>query len=166
MKCRELIRADWSRFRTLSGQAPGGAWKAPLHPRTAPVFWFRISAKLHSMALRPLAQLVYLANLILFRVEIPPHADIGGGLVLPHPGGIVLGSARIGRNVTIYQNVTLGARSFDPHYDLSIRPVIDDEAVIGANAVVLGPVTVHKGATVKANSLTTQDVLPREAKDA
>ena len=92
------------------------------------------------------------------RVEVPANANIGPGFVLPHPGGIVLGHGRIGRNVVVYQNVTLGARSFDPHYDLAVRPVVEDGAVIGAGAVVLGGVTVGAGATVAANSLVTRDV--------
>ncbi|MGL5011002.1 MAG: serine O-acetyltransferase, partial [Paracoccaceae bacterium] len=84
--------------------------------------------------------------------------EIGPGFVLPHPGGIVLGSARIGRNVTVFQNVTLGARDFDGAYDLAKRPVLEDGCLVGAGAVVLGPIRVGRGATVAANSLALRDV--------
>src|SRR3546814_7890766 len=84
----------------------------------------------------------------------------GRGLVLPHPGGLVLGSASIGDNVTIFQNVTLGARHFDGGYNLSRRPVLHARVTVGAGAVILGPVTIGEGATVAANSLVLADVPP------
>ena len=104
--------------------------------------------------------MVTLINLNVFRVEVPARAIIGEGLVLPHPGGIVLGSATIGDNVTIFQNVTIGARSFEANYDLRSRPVIASGVIIGAGAVVLGPVTIGENATIAANSLVIDDVPP------
>src|SRR3546814_3332402 len=76
------------------------------------------------------------------------------------PGGLVLGSASIGDNVTIFQNVTLGARHFDGGYNLSRRPVLHARVTVGAGAVILGPVTIGEGATVAANSLVLADVPP------
>ena len=128
--------------------------------RVLPVALIRLAGRLRAIGLGPLGALVSLFVMWAFRVEAPARADIAPGLVLPHPGGIVIGSARIGRNVVIYQNVTLGARVFDGAYDLSTRPVVEDDVTIGAGAVVLGPVTVGAGATVAANSLVTRDVPP------
>ena len=78
--------------------------------------------------------------------------------MLPHPGGLVLGSASIGDDVTIFQNVTLGARHFDGDYNLSLRPVLHARVTVGAGAAILGPVTIGEGATVAANSLVLTDV--------
>tara|TARA_R110002049_G_scaffold174873_1_gene342102 strand:- start:6286 stop:6816 length:531 start_codon:yes stop_codon:yes gene_type:complete len=159
MKLRQTLRADYDHFLLLSARETGaGLWRACLSPRMLPVVFIRFAAKLRSLELRSLATIVRLFVLWAFRVEVPANANIGPGFVLPHPGGIVLGHGRIGRNVVVYQNVTLGARSFDPHYDLAVRPVVEDGAVIGAGAVVLGGVTVGAGATVAANSLVTRDV--------
>lgn len=159
MKLRETLRSDYDHFLRLSARSEGaGLWRACLSPRMLPVVFIRIAAKLRAIGLGPLGAIVRLVVLWLFRVEVPAGADIGPGLVLPHPGGIVLGHARIGRDVVIFQNVTLGARSFDPHYDLATRPTLEDGVIIGAGAVVLGPVTVGAGATVAANSLVTRDV--------
>ncbi|MAM00313.1 MAG: serine acetyltransferase [Alteromonadaceae bacterium] len=159
MKLRQTLRADYDHFLRLSARSAGaGLWRACLSPRMLPVVFIRFAAKLRSLGLGPLSTLMRLFVLWGFRVEVPANADIGPGFVLPHPGGIVLGHARIGRDVVVYQNVTLGARAFDPHYDLTVRPIIESGAVIGAGAVVLGGVTVGEGATVAANSLVTRNV--------
>lgn len=159
MKLRATLRADYDHFLRLSARPEGaGLWRACLSTRVLPVVLIRLAAKLRAMKLGPLGAVIRLIVLWLFRVEVPAGAQIGPGFVLPHPGGIVLGHARIGRDVVVFQNVTLGARSFDPHYDLATRPTIEGGAIIGAGAVVLGPVTVGAGATVAANSLVTRDV--------
>lgn len=161
MKLRETLRADYDHFLRLSARPQGaGLWRACVSPRMLPVVFIRLAAKLRSLGLGPLGAIVRLFVLWGFRVEVPAGAQIGPGFVLPHPGGIVLGHARIGRDVVIFQNVTLGARAFDPHYDLATRPTLEDGVIIGAGAVVLGPVTVGAGATVAANSLVTRDVPP------
>jgi serine O-acetyltransferase len=160
MTVRDLIRADYHRFCDLCGAAPKGIWRVFLHPRVAPVAWMRVAGSLHRKGFRGTAAAISQINLIIFRVEIPARAQIGPGFVLPHPQGIVLGSAQIGANVTIFQNVTLGTRVFDGGYDLTKRPVIGDGVTIGAGAVVLGPVRVNSGSTVAANSLVLRDVAP------
>jgi serine O-acetyltransferase len=162
MKLREILRADYDHFLRLSARSEGaGLWRACLSPRMLPVVFIRLAAKLRSMQLGPLDAVIRLLVLWLFRVEVPADAQIGPGFVLPHPGGIILGHARIGRDVVIFQNVTLGARSFDPHYDLATRPTLEDGVIVGAGAVVLGSVTIGAGGTVAANSLVTRDVPPR-----
>lgn len=161
MTFRATLRADYDHFLRLNARPEGRnlGW-AILSPRMLPVVVLRLVGALEGLGLRPIASLFRLALLWCFRVEIPARAEIGPGLVLPHPGGIVLGSARIEENVVIFQNVTLGARSFDPFFDHATRPVIGANAIIGAGAVVLGPVRVGAGATVAANSLVTRDVPP------
>jgi len=73
---------------------------------------------------------------------------------LPHPQGIVIHSeARIGRDVVIGHQVTLGGRDISP-----AAPVIEDGVYIGAGAKILGGVTVGRGATVGANAVVTRDV--------
>ncbi|MDF2496156.1 hypothetical protein [Sphingomonas sp.] len=161
MKVRQIIRADCRRFAVLSGRPTGKvSLGLLLNPRVLPVVLIRLSAKLQSANWRRLANVVSLINLILFRIEVPARAVIGKGFVLPHPGGIVLGSASIGDDVTIFQNVTLGARSFEADYDLSTRPIIGSGVTIGAGAVILGPVTIGECATVAANSLVVENVPP------
>jgi serine O-acetyltransferase len=90
--------------------------------------------------------------------DIPLHCGIGGGLLLPHPNGIVIhNDVEIGPNCLIFQQVTLGARHgrvprIGGHVDIGAGAkllggiVVGDDAVIGANAVVLDD--VPPGATV------------------
>ncbi len=77
--------------------------------------------------------------------EIPLNCNIQGGLLLPHPNGIVIHpEASIGPNCLVFQQVTIvGGVKIGGHVDIGagakiIRPVsIGDHAKIGANAVVL-----------------------------
>lgn len=161
MLFREVVRSDCRRFADISGRPSRGVTVGLLlNPRVFPVVLIRVSSKLQSLGFRHLANAVALMNLIFFRIEVPARAEIGRGLVLPHPGGIVLGSASIGDDVTIFQNVTLGARSFDAGYDLSRRPILHSGVTVGSGAVILGPVTIGERATVAANSLVLADVPP------
>lgn len=80
--------------------------------------------------------------------------DFGDDLYLPHPYGIVVHAwARIGDRVTIYQNVTLGETNTRPGV-----PTLGDDVLVGAGAVLLGPITVGDGAVVGANAVVTDDV--------
>jgi serine acetyltransferase len=73
---------------------------------------------------------------------------------LPHPLGIVIhDNSRIGENVVIGHQVTLGGREIT-----GAAPQIDDGVYIGAGAKILGGVCVGRGATVGANAVVTKDV--------
>jgi serine O-acetyltransferase len=84
--------------------------------------------------------------------------DIGLALpqtvFLPHPMGIIIHSgARIGDNVVIGHQVTLGGRDLS-----SAAPNVEDGVYIGAGAKILGGVRIGRGATVGANAVVTKDV--------
>lgn len=75
---------------------------------------------------------------------------------LPHPTGIVIGGQdNIGENVSIYQNVTIGAKKEKDNLKF---PQIGDNVVIYAGAVVLGDITVGDNAVIAANSVVIDDV--------
>ena len=90
--------------------------------------------------------------------DIPLNCSIGGGLLIPHPNGIVIHpDVRIGPNCLIFQQVTLGARnakvpSVGGHVDFGAGAkvlgaiTLGDHSRIGANAVVLIDVPAHRGA--------------------
>ena len=77
-----------------------------------------------------------------------------------HTQGTVLGAASIGANVTIYQQVTLGAREIDFGYTLSLRPVVEDGVVVSAGAKVLGGLILGKDCVVGANAVVLSNVPP------
>ena len=86
------------------------------------------------------------------------------GIKFPHPVGIVIGDGvRIGKEVRIYQNVTIGLLQNTPANDaVEEYPTIEDGVIIYAGAVIAGPITIGAGATIGANAVITRDV-PRGA---
>ncbi|MBD3393689.1 MAG: serine acetyltransferase [Chitinivibrionales bacterium] len=100
-------------------------------------------------------------------IDIHPGAKIGPHFFIDHGTGVVIGeTTTIGRNVKLYQGVTLGALSpFDregkPAKDEKRHPDIEDDVIIYANATILGGKTViGKGAIVGANTWVSSSVPP------
>ena len=84
--------------------------------------------------------------------EIPIHISIGGGLMMPHPNGIVIHQdARIGPNCLIFQQVTLGGSTLG-------APVLEGHVDVGAGAKILGKVVIGAHARIGANSVVLEDV--------
>jgi len=82
--------------------------------------------------------------------------DIGPGLYLPHPVGIVINRrCRIGANCNIAQHVTLGLKSREPREGC---PTLGDRVYVGPGAVIIGAITVGSDAAVGANAVVTKDV--------
>ena len=85
--------------------------------------------------------------------DIPLNSNIGGGLLITHPNGIVIHpKAVIGPNCLIYQQVTIGSR------DGGI-PSIGGHVDIGAGAKVIGDVHIGDHARIGANSVVLESVL-------
>jgi serine O-acetyltransferase len=85
--------------------------------------------------------------------EFDLNSTIGERLRLPHPNGVVVhGSAVIGDDCMIMQQVTIGQLS-DIH-----APVIGSRVYIGAGAKVLGKVIIGDGARIGANAVVLCDV--------
>ena len=158
---RELLDADWARLCAVQGAAPvRRRWPHRFSHRFAPVLLARTAYACHRAGWRGVGRLFALVNFIGFGIEIPISLEIGPGLIIPHPHGTVLGAARIGSDVTIYQQVTLGAKVADWSHDLSTRPVVEDGVTITAGAKILGPVTLGQGCLVGANAVVVSDVGP------
>jgi serine O-acetyltransferase len=104
-------------------------------------------------------------------IDIHPHTSIGHHFFMDHGTGIVIGAtAIIGNYVSVYQGVTLGARSFptdkktgEKIRDLPRHPIIEDGVTLYANAVVLGRVTIGERSTIGGNCWVVRDVPPFSA---
>lgn len=85
--------------------------------------------------------------------QLSPSARIGGGFVLPHPVGVIIGDGvSIAKNCKVFQHVTLGrASEAMPAY-----PRVGEGCIIFANCVVVGRVTLAARTTVKAMSLISE----------
>lgn len=87
--------------------------------------------------------------------DIPLACEIGGGLIMPHPNGIVIHmSAVIGPNCLIMQQVTLGTSTGG-------FPNLVGHVDVGAGAKLLGPITIGEHARIGAMSLVLKDVSAR-----
>ncbi|MFP8833737.1 serine O-acetyltransferase [Hydrogenophaga sp. XSHU_21] len=85
--------------------------------------------------------------------DIPLNCKLGGGLLLPHPNGVVIHpDASIGPNCLIFQQVTIGT------VESGGTPVIGGHVDIGAGAKVLGGIAVGHHAKIGANAVVMVDV--------
>jgi serine O-acetyltransferase len=101
-------------------------------------------------------------------IDIHPGAQIGPSFFIAHGTGTVIGeTAIIGKNVKLYQGVTLGALSFPKDAcGMLIRgtkrhPTIEDNVTIYSNATILGDITVGQNAIIGSNVWIKENV-PRD----
>lgn len=91
-------------------------------------------------------------------IEIHPGAIIGKDFFIDHGVGVVIGETTIiGNNVMLYHGVTLGGTGKDK---LKRHPTIKDNVIIGANAIILGNITIGKNARIGAGAIVLKDVPP------
>lgn len=122
----------------------------PLHATAL----FRLSALCARHGIPLLPGFVRRLIIVLYGLDIVTNVPIGGGLYIPHTVGTVVMARRIGRNVTLVSNVTVGMRH-KPEF-----PIIGDDVFIGAGARVLGAITIGDGAIIGANAVVLTDVPP------
>lgn len=159
---KQLLYSDLARQAELEGRpaAPslGRFLRRLPHHRFLPIVLCRVSRAAMLAGIPVLPELLTYLNLALFGLEVSRRCEIGAGIFFPHPSGTVIGAWRIGRNVTIFQGVTLGARQMDMGFDASLRPEIGDYVVLGAGAKILGGIRVGDHVTVGANAVVLDSV--------
>jgi len=140
---------DWSRERKrLFEWAPSRALLASIrayqrHAQSRS-WWSRFA--------RPLAIIRHRWWSVVTGADIPLNCHLGGGLLLPHPNGVVIHpDAEIGPNCLIFQQVTIGTRN-------GAAPRIEGHVDIGAGAKIIGAITVYRHAKVGANAVVLCDI--------
>jgi serine O-acetyltransferase len=99
-------------------------------------------------------------------IDIHPGAQIGEYFSIDHGTGVVIGQTTIiGKKVTLYQGVTLGAKSFslddEGHpIDEPRHPILEDEVTVYSNSSILGRVTIGRGTIIGGNIWLTHSVPP------
>lgn len=137
---------DWTRERVSAGGAPGYRLLRAIRRYQA--------ARARGGILGALASkywvLVHRVWSVVTQCELHLNTEIGGGLRMPHPQGIVVHpEAVIGVNCLLFHQVTLAG-----------RVVLGGHVDVGAGAKILGPVTVGDHAVIGANAVVTRDVPP------
>lgn len=156
-------------YRILTGHEPPDPPESRL--RLALLFIPRLlhNPCLHATALIRLAMASPRFTLGLWRtlliakhsIDINPQMEIGPGLVLPHPVGILLGlGLRVGKGVTILHHVSIGGDPRVPADSPQLSPVIGDGVIIYTQSIVIGPITVGERAVIGARSWVNRDVAP------
>jgi serine O-acetyltransferase len=126
------------------------------------LFWHRFGNWRMSVHPRPIRMPLSLFYKSMFKlcewmggIMLPYTVRVGRRVRIEHFGGMILVAEEIGSDVTLRQNTTLGIASRSARFDW---PRIGDHVDIGAGAVVIGAVTVGRGAVIGANAVVTRDV--------
>lgn len=143
------INPDWSREqKSLFSWQPNRSLLGTLRSYER----FRRSKGPISFFMRKIAVLRHRFWSAVTGADIPLGTRIGGGLLLPHPNGIVIHpDATIGPNCLIFQQVTLGGGNDD-------APRIGGHVDIGTGAKILGGVTIGDHSKIGANAVVLTDV--------
>jgi serine O-acetyltransferase len=127
---------------------------------------YRIAHKLHELKVPVIPRIITEQAHSKTGIDIHPGAQIGEYFAIDHGTGVVIGeTCIIGNHVTLYQGVTLGAKSFK--YDeqgnmLNVprHPIIEDYVTVYSNASILGRITIGHHSVVGGNIWVTHDVPP------
>lgn len=127
---------------------------------------YRIAHKLHELKVPVIPRIITEQAHSKTGIDIHPGAQIGDYFSIDHGTGVVIGeTAIIGNHVTLYQGVTLGAKSFK--YDeqgnmLNVprHPIIEDHVTIYSNASILGRITIGHDSIIGGNIWLTHSVPP------
>jgi len=106
--------------------------------------------------LRLIARIINNISRFFTGIDIHPGAKIARGVFIDHGTGVVIGeTAVVGKNVVIYQGVTLGGTGKDKG---KRHPTIMDNVMISAGAKVLGNITVGENSKIGAQAVVLKDV--------
>ncbi len=156
---RDLVFSDLARYRPREKPSwPGVAMRCLSNPGMIA----SVILRAQQMAMRKgrvrTAFLLRTIGTILVSADFVPGRDIGPGLMMPHPTGVVIGNGlRIGANVSFGGGVTAGVKQPDGRPEETEYPTICDGAIVLANAVLVGGVRVGAHAQIGANSVLLTD---------
>ena len=136
------------------------------YPSISAMIHYRIAHRLHELQVPLIPRIITEQAHSKTGIDIHPGATIGEYFAIDHGTGVVIGETSIiGHHVTLYQGVTLGAKSFK--YDeqgnmLNVprHPIIEDYVTIYSNASVLGRITIGHHSTIGGNIWLTHDIPP------
>jgi len=137
------------------------------YPGVLAITSFRLAHELYALGVPLLPRIITEHAHSITGVDIHPGATIGENFFIDHATGVVIGeTCVIGKQVRIYQGVTLGAKSFPlddqghPIKGIPRHPIVEDDVIIYSGATILGRVTIGKGSTIGGNVWLTHSVPP------
>lgn len=138
------------------------------YPGITAITIYRFAHELHKLGVPLIPRLMTEYAHSRYGIDIHPGATIGSRFFIDHGTGVVIGeTCEIGKNVKVYQGVTLGALSFPKDEEGQLirgrkrHPTVEDDVVIYANATILGGETViGQGSVIGSSVWLTESVPP------
>ncbi|MDY9924817.1 serine O-acetyltransferase [Methanosarcina sp.] len=128
------------------------------YPGLHAIWMHRVAHSLWNKHFFFLARLISHISRALTGIEIHPGAKLGKRVFIDHGSGVVIGeTAEVGDDVLIYMGVVLGGTALERK---KRHPTVEDEVVLGSGAIVLGPITLGRGAKIGAGSVVIRSVPP------
>lgn len=166
-KIRRLVATD-----VVAAYEGDPAAKSPgetvfCYPSIRAVTNYRIAHELHLRDMEIIPRIITEMAHSQTGIDIHPGAEIDEKFFIDHGTGTVIGeTCVIGRNVRLYQQVTLGAKSFPKDKNgrlvkgIPRHPIIEDDVIIYSGTTILGRVRIGKGSIIGGNVWLDQDVEP------
>jgi serine O-acetyltransferase len=163
------LRADFERYLELYPGHPRHSWlrktKIALTEEAFwVVFWYRLGRWVHLECRVPVVRQILLAIYklgfrilrVIFGISISAQCEAGPGLYFGHFGCVWINPrARLGRNISILQGVTIGEGGQGAVQGV---PIFGDYVYIGPHATIVGRIRIGDGCVIGANSLVVTDV--------
>lgn len=150
------IHADLARFAAEGGAGGRAQVRGMLSQGFQALLVYRFFrwCHVHHIPTQPLRFIIERLTEIMTGISLPAEAEIGPGLRIHHFGGIIFHPhVKMGAHGTLYHGVTLGDKggSGEP-------PTVGRNVLIGAGAKLLGAITIGDDAIIGANAVVIHDV--------
>jgi len=121
-------------------------------PSIKAIFWIRTLLNTTNSKFKTLIKLWLVDS---YGIFIGNNVKIGRCLRLPHPNGVIIGDkVVIHDNVTIYQQVTLGAKGIGNNGKK--YPIIEDNVILYSGSKIIGNITISRNCKIGANTVVTK----------
>ena len=158
-ECKYLTASDLKR---LTNTKWGGVKYLFFNASFRITFWFRIGSYLSTKKglicklLYGIVFLIHKHNQYLTGIQLAFGTDIKGGFTFGHFSNIVINrGSKIGKNVTIFQGVTIGSIRGDKIKCGS--PTIGNNVVISPGAKIIGKITIGNNVFIAPNAVIISD---------
>ena len=119
---------------------------------------YRLSHELWTSGRKYLARYIHFQTALIYGVDIHPGAKVGGGLMLDHATGIVVGETSVvGDNVSMLHGVTLGGTGTQSGQR---HPKLGDGVMVSCGAKLIGDIEIGEGVKIGGGSLVIESVPP------
>ena len=137
------------------------------YPGVLAVTNFRLAHELHELGVPLIPRIITEHAHSVTGIDIHPGATIGESFFIDHGTGVVIGeTCEIGKQVRLYQGVTLGAKSFpldehgNPIKGIKRHPNVEDGVIVYSEATILGPVVIGRDSVIGGNVWLVRSVPP------